>query len=61
MVKTTEEVKRELTELLNDLLSSGNQENSFTVTGVDLTTGKFSVDFDIVEVEEDNYVGFAGY
>jgi len=56
-----ERIKQELTDLLNELLSYGNQENSFTVTGINLATGKFSVDFDIVEVEEDNYVSFAGY
>lgn len=54
-------IRAELTDLLNDLLSAGNQENSFSVTNIDLDTNKFSVDFDIVEVPEDGYVGFAGY
>ncbi len=56
-----ERVKRTLTEMLNELLSYGNQEHSFVVTNVDLGKMKFSVDFNIVEIEEHGYIGFAGY
>ena len=62
MVESKEErVKHTLTEMLNELLSYGNQEDSFVVTNVDLEKMKFSVDFNIVEVEEDGYIGFVGY
>jgi hypothetical protein len=50
---------KQLTDLLNDCLESMNQERSFFVRGIE--NGKFVVVFDIVEVEEDNYIGFAGY
>jgi len=49
----------QLTDLLNECLESANQECSFKVKGI--IDGKFVVAFDIVEVEEDEYVGFAGY
>lgn len=55
------EIKASLTQLLDECLEGMNQENSFKVTGIDLNTMKLSVDFDIVIVEEDDYVGFAGY
>ena len=62
MVESKEErVKHTLTEMLNELLSYGNQEDSFVVTNVDLEKMKFSVDFNIVEVEEDGYISFVGY
>ena len=49
----------ELSGLLDELLEYGNQENSFRVLGI--TEGKLIVAFDIVEVPEDNYIGFQGY
>lgn len=61
MELSKEEVKEILEDLLNECLASYNQEHSFTVTNVDLDAGKFSVDFDIVVVESDKYIGFAGY
>jgi hypothetical protein len=48
-----------LTDLLNDCLESANQEYSFKVKGI--IDGKFVVAFNIVEVPEDDYIGFAGY
>ena len=57
MVKSKEErVKHTLTEMLHELLGYGNQEDSFVVTNVDLEKMKFSVDFNIVEVEEDWWI-----
>lgn len=56
-----QEVKSRLEDLLNECLESCNQERSFTVTNVDLDAGIFSVDFNIAVVEEDGYIGFAGY
>jgi hypothetical protein len=61
MKLTEENVKKQLTELLNDCLSSANQEYSFEVKKVDLKNMKFTVDFNIVVVPEDNYIGFQGY
>ena len=54
-------VEKILKDMLNDCLESYNQGYSFQVTKVDLEKMKFSVDFNIVVVEEDNYVGFTGY
>jgi len=54
-------VKHQLSDLLNECLESANQENSFKVIETDLKNGKFIVEFDIVEIEEDNYIGFVGY
>lgn len=50
---------KKLSDLLNECLESCNQERSFSVRGIE--NGKFVVEFNIVEVEEDNYIGFAGY
>lgn len=61
MELSKEEAKSRLEDLLNDCLESCNQERSFTVTNVDLDAGVFSVDFNIAVVEEDDYIGFAGY
>jgi hypothetical protein len=61
MKLTEEQVKKHLTDFLNDLLEYGNQEYSFEVTSVDLENMKFNVSFNIVVVEEDDYVGFQGY
>ncbi len=56
-----EEVKQHLEDLLNDCLESCNQERSFTVTSIDLDAATFNVEFNITYVEEDDYIGFAGY
>jgi hypothetical protein len=52
-------VIRQLAALLNECLEGANQENSFEVLGI--KDGKFVVAFNIVEIPDDNYVGFAGY
>lgn len=51
----------DLTDFLNECLESSNQEGSFVATGINLETMKIQFEFDIVEVEEDNYIGFRGY
>lgn len=56
-----EKVKKMLEDMLNDCLESYNQEYSFQITGIDLEKGKMQVEFNIVAVPEDNYVGFQGY
>ena len=48
-----------LSGLLNECLGSMNQENSFKVRGIE--GGKFVVEFNIVEIPDDDYVGFQGY
>jgi hypothetical protein len=48
-----------LGDMLNGLLEYGNQDGSFTIRGVE--NDKLVVEFNIVRVEEDNYIGFAGY
>lgn len=61
-MKITEEiVKNKLTDLLNECLESMNQEYSFKVKSVDLENMKMNVDFEIIIVEEDEYIGFQGY
>lgn len=56
-----ETTKATLKNLLNNCLESANQENSFEIINLDMTNKKLTVVFDVVEVEEDNYIGFAGY
>ena len=56
-----ETVKTSLTYFLNECLESANQDGSFEVTSVDLKNMKFNVSFNIVVVEEDDYIGFQGY
>ncbi len=56
----TEDKKiQKLTWMLNECLEPFGQDNTFKVRGIE--SGKFVVEFDIVEVEEDDYIGFAGY
>ena len=56
-----QEVEDTLRNLLNECLESMNQGYSFTVINTDLDRMKFTVEFDIVTVEEDRYIGFQGY
>jgi len=58
---TKEIVEQALESLLNDCLASENQEYSFKVLDTNLNTGKFTVEFDIVIIEEDNFIGFHSY
>ena len=58
---TEQIVEDSLIEMLDGLLSRGNQEGSFEVKKVDLENMKFTVEFNIVIVEDDNYIGFQGY
>ena len=55
------EVIEILSNILDECLASANQDGSFEVVSVDLERMKLTVEFDIVVVEEDNYIGFAGY
>lgn len=58
-MELSEEEIEGLGEMLDELLAYGNQEGSFKIRGVE--NGKLVVEFNIVKVPEDNYVGFAGY
>jgi len=53
--------KAALTNLLNECLESMNQERSFEVKNIDLKKMKFTVEFNIVIVDDDDYIGFQGY
>ncbi|HRZ18747.1 MAG TPA: hypothetical protein P5136_01705 [Methanofastidiosum sp.] len=61
MMYTKEEVTQQLTDLLNECLEGANQEYSFRVIDTDLVAMKFTVEFNIVINEDDNYIGFQGY
>ena len=54
-------IKNDLKNLLNECLESMNQENSFEITSVDMKNKKLYVVFDVVEIPEDDYIGFVGY
>jgi len=56
-----EKVKKMLEGMLSECLETNNQEYSFKTTAIDLEKGKMQVEFDIIAVPEDNYVGFSGY
>lgn len=56
-----EKIEKILKEALNEALESVNADGSFKVVKTDLDTMKFTVEFDIVEVPEDNYIGFVEY
>ena len=57
----TQEVEDSLSGTLDECLESFGQEGSFRVIKTDLQKRTFTVEFDIVEVPEDGYIGFAGY
>lgn len=56
-----EHVKKELSELLNECLRSANQDGSFVIKELDLKEGKCIIEFNVVIIPEDNYIGFQGY
>lgn len=56
-----EEVKEQLESFLNECLSSSNQDYSFEVKEIDLERCKMLVEFNIVAIPEDNYIGFQGF
>ena len=56
-----EKVKEMLEDMLNQCLASYNQEYSFKTTSIDLEKGKMHVEFNIVAIPQENYVGFQGY
>jgi len=59
MINTNERIIKELSDELNDVLEYINAEGSFKVRGIE--NGKFVVEFDIVEIPEDDYIGLSGY
>ena len=58
---TEKEVEAKLAGALDDCLEYANAEGSFWVTKVDLENMKFAVEFDIITVPEDDYIGLSGY
>lgn len=62
--KGEDQVKKILRDLLNEALESMNQERSFEIVKLDLSTPgeeSFTVKFNVVACPEDNYIGFQGY
>jgi hypothetical protein len=56
-----EEVEGICSGILNEALESINAEYQFRVVETDMENKKFIVEFDIVDVEEDDYIGISGY
>jgi hypothetical protein len=56
-----ERIREDLSDLLNECLESYNQENTFEIVSVDMKNKKVLIEFDFVIVEDDDYIGFAGY
>ena len=61
MDKSPERVTKELTELLREALESVNQEYGIDKVTYDEKRQKFIVEFDVVFVEEDDFIGFENY
>ena len=61
MILNEDTAEARLAYLLDECLSSMKQENSFQVREVDLENMKMLVEFNIVTVPEDDYIGFSGY
>lgn len=61
MKKTRETKLTELGALLSECLDSGNQNGNWKVIAFDETKNKLIVEFDVVEIPQDDYIGFEGY
>jgi len=61
MKYTKEELEKELYNVMNDCLEGINADGSIKSCKVNLETKEVTFTFDIVEVPEDDYIGFAGY
>lgn len=59
-MKTNKGKIESLSELLNECLETYNQSSSFEVIEI-AEDNKLLVKFNIVEIPEDDYVGFCGY
>ena len=55
------EVEAKLKDLLNDCLSSANQDGSIISLEVDDELETCTVKMNVTIVEEDDYIGFEGY
>lgn len=53
--------EKRLTELLKEALESVGMEDGIIKTIYDPESNTFTATFDVVEVPEDNYIGFSGY
>jgi len=58
---TKEEKEEELSDMLYEALRSFNQEGGIKSYELNEKTGEFHVVFDVVEIDEDGYIGFSGY
>lgn len=61
MDKSKNTVERSLRSLLDELLEYGNQDGSIISVHYDEENEKAIVEMNVHIVEEDNYIGFAGY
>lgn len=58
---TTKEIESRLKELLDECLASANQEGSILNLEYDRINNQCIVALSVVEVPEDDYIGFQGY
>lgn len=58
---TDEELAKSLTDTLDECLEGINADGSIIGCKIDRENKKVFFEFDIIEVPEDNYIGFAGY
>lgn len=61
MSYTKEQIEEKLKDLLSEALESLNQEDGIISLKYDEKNKECTVKMNVVIVEEDNYVGFAGY
>lgn len=61
MKYTQEYIEGQLYELLDELLSYGNQEGSIKNITYNSDTKTCIVEFNTIIIEEDDYIGFVGY
>lgn len=55
------EIEAKLKDLLNDCLSSANQDGSIISLDLDVWGDTCTVKMNVTIVEEDDYIGFEGY
>lgn len=55
------DIKKLVSELLDDCLSGLNQECNFEILEIDKNKESITIKFPLVIIEEDNFAGFSGY
>lgn len=54
------EIVDSLADLLNECLETANQEDSFEILSFDKDRMKLIVEFNVVSIEDDDYIAFQG-